>query len=211
MKPATFATLFFGTLAVTAGLLFAIHAPIFSGPPAERVEGRQLYAMNCAGCHGASGRSLTAPDLASADFLAITPLPTLEAMIAEGRPSRGMPAWSTVLKPEGVRAVAAYIKEWQTSPDIDLPRGRIHGDIEAGERLFAAVCAACHGPDGVGGSAPALNHPAFLNVASDHYLRATIVTGREGTPMRSFEGAQGLANLTSREIDAVVAYIRSWQ
>lgn len=211
MKPAHFALTFFGTLGIAAGALFAVHAPIFLGPSEEATDGAELYARNCAACHGASGRSATAPDLASDEFLTLTPRPTLEAMIAEGRSSRGMPAWSSAMSPTEIRAVAAYVKEWQTSPEISLPRGRIRGDAELGARLFASTCAPCHGTAGSGGSAPALNHPAFLKLASDHVIRATLVSGRAGTPMRSFAGPAGLANLSHAELDALVAYIRSWE
>jgi len=211
MKPGWFAASFFGTLLVAAGALFTVHAPIFVEAPEEAGAGAELYARNCAACHGASGRSVTAPDLASDEFLAMTPQPILEAMIAEGRPSRGMPAWATAMTPAEIRAVAAYVKEWQTSPEVSLPGGRIRGDAELGATLFASTCAPCHGAAGSGGSAPALNHPAFLKVASDHVIRATLVSGRAGTPMRSFAGPAGLANLSDAELDAVVAYIRSWE
>ncbi len=211
MKPAWFAASFFGALFVAGGLLFAVYAPIFSGPPEEKADGKALYARNCAACHGATGTSLTAPDLSNDDFLVITPHGTLEAMIAQGRPGRGMPAWSEAMRPVEIRAVAAYVKEWQRSPSVELPQGRIRGDVEEGERLYASACAACHGVSGGGGSAPALNNSAFLKVASDHFIRATVINGRPGTPMRSFLGPQGLANLSHREIDSVVTYVRGWE
>ncbi|MNR93061.1 Cbb3-type cytochrome c oxidase subunit CcoP2 [compost metagenome] len=211
MKPVWFATSFFGTLAVAAGLLFAIHSPIFSGPPEETGDGKQIYAQNCAACHGADGTSATTPDLSNDDFLSLTSPRLLEEMIAKGRPERGMPAWSGAMKPREIRAVAAYIKDWQRSPSIELPQGRIRGDLREGEELYATVCAACHGPSGRGGSAPALNNPGFLQVVSDHYIRTTLVNGRSGTPMRSFAGPLGLANLSNAELDSVVAYIRSWE
>lgn len=210
MKPAWFALSFAGVMTVAATALFTLHSPLFSGPP-EEGDGQELYTRNCAACHGANGKSAMTPDLSNDDFLAITTKENLVAMIEQGRPGRGMPAWSSALKPGEIRAVASYIKKWQVSPDVELPRSRVKGDVEEGRVLFATVCASCHGPDGAGDSAPALNNPGFLKVASDHYVRATLVNGRSGTAMRSFAGPLGLANLTPTELDSVVAYIRSWE
>jgi cytochrome c oxidase cbb3-type subunit 3 len=55
--------------------------------------------------------------------------------------------------------------------------------------------------------APALNNPGFLAAAPDAMIKATLMKGREGTPMVSML-KQGM---TEKDIDDVVAYVRSFQ
>lgn len=58
---------------------------------------------------------------------------------------------------------------------------------------------------------PALNDPGLLATASDGFLWETIARGREGTPMfPSLRGLDGVRQLSERDVDDVVAFIRSW-
>lgn len=195
------------TLAVLSTLLLA-QAPAHAGNPAK---GKQAYDMYCVACHGANGTSPTAPDLSSNEFLSLVSHATLKTMIGEGRPGRPMPAWKDMLSPEQLDDVAAYLKSWQKSPDLKLSKASIKGDVKGGKKTFDTTCASCHGVNGAGDSAPALNNAAFLKAVSDDYIRQTLVHGRPGTPMRSFAGPLGLAALDDQELNDVVAYIRSWQ
>lgn len=72
-----------------------------------------------------------------------------------------------------------------------------------GSRLYQQNCVACHGEGGGGGVGVPLNLPDFLAVASDDYFRATIRNGRPGRVMPAFP------RLSDREIDAIIAYLRS--
>ncbi|MNK43998.1 Cbb3-type cytochrome c oxidase subunit CcoP2 [compost metagenome] len=173
--------------------------------------GRETYESYCASCHGEQGRHLSAPDLSNPDFLSITSSQLLRRMIEAGRPGRPMPPWQDMLEDEEMRDLVAYIKGWQKGPDVPLPQGKIAGDAKQGSALYATTCAGCHGANGKGDSAPALNNPGFLRVVNDAYIKKTIEIGRPGTAMRSFLGPMGLANLSEQEIDHVVTYIRSWE
>jgi mono/diheme cytochrome c family protein len=53
-----------------------------------------------------------------------------------------------------------------------------------------------------------LRNPAFLDAVTDGFLQATIIRGRRGTAMRPY--ARG-GQLELRDINDIVAYIRSWQ
>ena len=53
-----------------------------------------LYRQNCAGCHGADGKTGPAPPLNDALFRAIVPVETVEAVVAAGRHGTLMPAFS---------------------------------------------------------------------------------------------------------------------
>jgi mono/diheme cytochrome c family protein len=75
--------------------------------------------------------------------------------------------------------------------------------------LYAANCAGCHGHDGEGGAAIALGDPVFLAIADDNVIRNTASNGIPGTPMPAFARSAG-GMLTGRQIDAIVAGVRSW-
>lgn len=79
--------------------------------------------------------------------------------------------------------------------------------VERGKEVFA-MCVGCHGADGVGtiGVGPRLNSPNYLAVAPNSFFKDTLLTGRTGTNMVAFG-----AGMPEEDVDAVVAYIRSWQ
>jgi cytochrome c oxidase cbb3-type subunit 3/ubiquinol-cytochrome c reductase cytochrome c subunit len=97
--------------------------------------------------------------------------------------------------------VAACDDEGDPEP---LAEGRIQYD---------AYCALCHGSQGEGyrsDMANALANQDFLATATDELLRTGTVRGRPGTPMSPY-GAERGGPLSDAQVDAVVAYIRSWQ
>ena len=83
--------------------------------------------------------------------------------------------------------------------------------MKAGARLFETYCSGCHGPNGTGGLAVALNNPGLL-AASDTYLFETIGRGRSNTVMEGFAKPKSThPALSSTEIEAIVSYIRTWE
>ncbi|MEW6648294.1 MAG: c-type cytochrome [Pseudomonadota bacterium] len=191
-------------------------------PLAAAPHGAELYAQNCAVCHGADGRGGVGVPLALPSFLPSVSDDYLIATIRHGRPGRVMPAFSQLSDAE-VRAIVAHLRSWMPagSTVVKLATGPVKGDAARGKTLFAERCAACHGPRGEGGHgtgvtfsrprdlpiiAPALNNPGFLASASDQMIKTTLMNGRDGTPMVSFL-KQGLQE---RDIDDIVSYVRSF-
>lgn len=82
----------------------------------------------------------------------------------------------------------------------------------AGQTLYKARCAFCHGADGKGNPGMAANSPA-VNVAdadwtysgSKEDIARVISDGIPDTRMRGFKGT-----MTSQEIDAVAEYVLSF-
>ena len=79
---------------------------------------------------------------------------------------------------------------------------------EQGESLFSFSCSACHGVDGLGGTAPALNSQQFLTIASDDQISQLIAVGVPGSQMAAYSLDYG-GPLTLEQIDAITTYLRS--
>lgn len=82
--------------------------------------------------------------------------------------------------------------------------------IRSGERVWGLNCASCHGLNGEGEVAPALNSQQFLEGISDEQMHQTIATGISGTEMPAWWNEFG-GPLTDEMIAAVVAFVRFWE
>lgn len=176
-------------------------------------DGGALYAELCALCHGVEGEGYAvegAPALGNQDFLAVASDEFLFEAIARGRPGTRMSPWSVrhegPLDDEQIKALVSFARSWQTVPSVAVDKITIAGSSLLGMQIFRTHCAECHGEHGEGNSAPSLNTSAFLEAASDGYIRYAVARGRRGTPMAAYG-----SKLTSQEIDGLVALIRSWE
>jgi len=82
-----------------------------------------------------------------------------------------------------------------------------------GKSLYDTYCGFCHGASGQGykaDQAPALANDDLLTVATDEYLRETIMKGRPGTTMSAWSVARG-GPLAPPDAAAIVTYLRTWQ
>jgi cytochrome c oxidase cbb3-type subunit 3 len=89
----------------------ASHVLSLSGKARDDAAGAQLFAQNCAVCHGAGGtgnRAVGAPDLSDAIWLFGG---TREDVIAQATDPRhgAMPAWGGRLDPVTIKMLAAYV------------------------------------------------------------------------------------------------------
>jgi len=80
--------------------------------------------------------------------------------------------------------------------------------ITAGGQLWAINCASCHGLNGEGVDAPALNSQQFLGSVSDLQIQQITSVGIPGTEMPAWWNEIG-GPLTDEQIVALVAYLRS--
>lgn len=197
-------------------LEFAENAPVRDARPANAVDGEKLFRANCSSCHQIGGTGLPglAPSVRNRDFLALASDNFIQATVAQGRPGTAM-----VPRPDlagsALKHIITYLRALPVvnAPDFALNPGRkCEGNPENGEALFASFCASCHGANGEGysegGSGPGIGLAGFLSVASDDYIFQTIKHGRIGTPMMSFMGARGLANLSESEVNDIIVYLR---
>ncbi|MCU1219406.1 MAG: cytochrome c, class [Candidatus Angelobacter sp.] len=76
------------------------------------------------------------------------------------------------------------------------------------DTLYQQNCAGCHGEQGRGGAAIALNSPVYLEIADDATIRRVTGQGVPGTAMPAFAQSSG-GMLTDEQVNAIVAGIRS--
>src|SRR5262245_46186373 len=63
-------------------------------PPSQVTDFRQLYAQNCAGCHGADGSLGAARPLNDPVYLALAGANVMRQVVAEGVPGTAMPGFA---------------------------------------------------------------------------------------------------------------------
>ena len=84
------------------------------------------------------------------------------------------------------------------------------GDTAAGKEIWGTSCATCHGVNGAGVSAPALNSQEFLTTTTDDQMDDIIKRGVQGTAMSAWWNESG-GSLSDQEIENIIAYVRSWE
>jgi cytochrome c oxidase cbb3-type subunit 3 len=149
-------------------------------PQALKMGGR-LFANNCSVCHGSDAKGAYGfPNLTDGEWRWGGDANAIKTTLLAGRHAV-MPAWGEVLGDAGVSNVSAYVLT--EIAGRKLPEGN-KADIEAGTKLFATNCVACHGPQGLGVAAmgaPNLSNPAaFIYGTSFAQLQQTIRYGRQG-------------------------------
>jgi mono/diheme cytochrome c family protein len=115
------------------------------------------------------------------------------------------------LTKEDVTALVAHLRtlaggEGPTS----VPIGAAPGDAANGRAVYGTVCAGCHGPNGEGKVGPALANSGFQQAATAAFVAATVMRGREGTPMPAFSrDSASYPRLTEAEAADVAAFVTS--
>jgi cbb3-type cytochrome oxidase cytochrome c subunit len=173
--------------------------------------GRQVYAQNCATCHGSAGagdgpgaRSLhPAPaNLAEHEYT----LDRLSFVLSNGVAGSSMPAWRD-LPVADVEALARVVRGFHSAqPEPKLP----DAILDLGSKVYVANCVQCHGEKGAGDGSASLQ---FAIAPADfrgqrpslaQSLRA-LRNGVEGTEMAPWTG-----RLSEAELSAVAYYVRSF-
>jgi len=172
-----------------------------------------LYTKYCALCHGKNREGYAAdnaPSLRSHSLMSTTKSSNfLRYTIQYGRANTAMAGY---YKKQGgpleyieIELILQWLYEASgVEKPVELSRESVSGNVELGEVIYAKNCAACHGVNGEGISAPALGNPMLLATATDAFLQYAIKEGRDGTPMPAFKDS-----LTEVDINNVTAYLRS--
>ncbi|MBS1249522.1 MAG: Cbb3-type cytochrome c oxidase subunit FixP [Chloroflexi bacterium] len=158
--------------------------------------GQELFAQNCAVCHGDFGEGGPNParsddviaPISTTEYLTTRDDHTLFQVIAQGQPNFGMsPFGSTFggpLDDDQINTMVAYIRSWEANPPVELPPEVDSSSVSlsSGE-VYAQLCAQCHGPEGLGDVGPSLRDPEFRAGNTSQDIFETISKGHEATPM----------------------------
>jgi cytochrome c oxidase cbb3-type subunit 3/ubiquinol-cytochrome c reductase cytochrome c subunit len=182
-----------------------------------------LYAKNCAGCHGESGRGGAAISLANPVYLSVAGVANIERVTANGVSGTMMPPFARsvggLLTDEQIGILSqGMVAAWGKPSPFDIHGAPSYsaaapGDAAKGESAFSTHCASCHGSDGKGaanGNRPtgSLVDPAYVALISDQGLRSILIAGdpEEGMPdWHSYSKGP----LTDPDIANIVAWLAS--
>ncbi len=172
--------------------------------------GKNIFASNCAACHGDEGQGGIGPALNSQPLLSTVGDDQLFSLVRTGIPGTAMPAWSQLfggpLTDEEVRQVVSFVRAWEPSASEAARLGPAP-DPQRGQEIFESICFACHGSQGTGTDrAPALNDPALLNSFDDNWFRDTITQGRPSRGMPTWGTV-----LSPQEVDDLVSLFGYWR
>jgi mono/diheme cytochrome c family protein len=201
-------------LALAFGLYWVLE-PARMAAAAERVNAGRIerggasFAENCVACHGAEGEGVSAPALNDKTLLDTVSDELMFSLIRSGVPGTAMPSWGQVnggpFTDEEVRDLVAFIRGWQPNAPAGVVPARL-ADPARGAAIFASTCFVCHGPEGRGGRAPALNDQERLQRLDDEWFRQTISFGRPAKGMPTWGTV-----LSPEQIDDLVALLGAWR
>lgn len=179
--------------------------------------GRIIFRGMCAGCHGVWAEGGVGPQLANPTFLDSVTDEMLREWISYGKLDTAMKPFLrgqqgvVELSEAQIEDVVTWLRYNQGRPRAVTARPGV-GIVPHGAETYTGVCVGCHGAKGEGLVGSALSNPEFLRSASDGYLAATIVLGRDETEMRAMaSGLHGIVELDATDVANVVAFVRSWE
>lgn len=185
--------------------------------PALAGEGKKLYDQNCSVCHqpDAIGKPGFAPSLTNQEFLRAASDTFILGTVRDGRQGTGMPPFAHLGRKD-IEAIVAFLRSHATEPNLSNKinaEPHTEGDPRLGQVWFEQICSTCHGPQGdgyvAGGTGTAIGKVGFLSKASDGFIRETVKYGRSNTRMLGFSGPSAIAALSDKEIDDIIAYLRT--
>ncbi len=160
---------------------------------------QRVFANNCAVCHGSDGSGyLGFPNLTDKDWLYGGSPEKIKETIIHGRQA-AMPAWQAVMGETGIANTTEYVLSL-SGQEHDVAKA------EAGQKLYAQNCIACHGADGKGlqaVGAPNLTDDVWLYGGEAANIRQSLRLGRNGQMPAQAE------RLREDKIHLLTAYVYS--
>ncbi|CAL9545560.1 Cytochrome bc1 complex cytochrome c subunit [Streptomyces sp. enrichment culture] len=197
-------------LACTGGL-YAAFAPADKAQADETAqslaidEGKKLYSVGCASCHGTDGQGTTdGPSLVGVGAAAV------DFQVGTGRmpaqqPGAQAPEKRRIYSQAQIDQLAAYISSLGAGPSIPTEEqyGPEGADSAEGGELFRTNCAQCHNFSGKGGALTHGKYAPSLEDADPKHIYEAMLTGPQNMP--SFPDS----TLTEQNKKDIIAYLNA--
>ena len=215
--------LFLATLTV-ALVTFGIFATAYAQSGGDATRGAQLFAQNCAVCHGDRAQGRIGATLRK-DWPGINVNALLKETISNGVSGSVMPAWSNAkggpLTDAQINDLVAFIQSLghqaptvanpgPTATNLPLPPTAVAfppGDATRGAAIFAQNCVPCHGDRGQGRIGATLQRD-WPGINVQGFLTATIARGVAGSKMPAWAQSNG-GPLSDQNIADVAAFVQT--
>ena len=196
--PAARALLLVFALFVT-GALYTVFAPApqvsaETYTSDQVAEGRTLFAVGCASCHGLNGEGQSTGEIQGPPLNGVGAA-AVEFQVGTGRmplarPEQQAPVKPNRYSPEEVAALEAFVATLGPGPDVPAPAdydpaGISEEDIARGGELFRTNCSACHNFEGAGGALPGGKYAPSLYGVSNLHIYEAMITGPQQMPVFS--------------------------
>ena len=217
-----------GLMVVLLGLLMTggIYTAFFSSAQADDSassaaqvqQGRELFLVSCAFCHGQNGEGVrTGEDHELGPSLVGVGAAAVDFQVGTGRMPMVQPGAQVPEKPETfdedeVAALAAYVASLGPGPAVpdegDYSTDGLSDDekqaaIVRGGQIFLTNCTACHNFEGSGGAMPRGGYAPKIRGVEPKYIYEALLTGPQNMP--NFSNG----NLSPDEKRDVIAYLGS--
>jgi ubiquinol-cytochrome c reductase cytochrome c subunit len=181
-------------------------------------QGRQLFIVNCAFCHGQNGEGVRTidgnqlgPSLVGVGAAAV------HFQVGTGRmpaaqPGQQLPRKPKVFDEDEILAMAAYVASLGAGPAIPdesdysvegMSDEEVQEAISRGGQIFLTNCTACHNFTGAGGAMPRGGYAPQILGVEPQYVYEAMLTGPQSMPTFSN------GNLSPDEKRDVIAYLQS--
>ncbi|MEV3892266.1 cytochrome bc1 complex diheme cytochrome c subunit [Streptomyces anulatus] len=197
-------------LAATGGL-YAAFAPAGKAQADETAqslaieEGKKLYSVGCASCHGTGGQGTTdGPSLVGVGSAAV------DFQVGTGRmpaqqPGAQVPKKKVIYTQAEIDQLAAYVASLGAGPitPTDKQVDPAGADVANGGELFRTNCAQCHNFTGKGGALTEGKYAPDLKGVSPKHIYEAMQTGPQSMP--SFPDT----TMPEQEKKDIIAYIET--
>ena len=181
-------------------------------------QGRALFLVGCASCHGKNGEGVTlqngdqyGPPLAGVGAAAVD-FQVGTGRMPMARPGVQAPQKNVLYNDEEIAALAAFVASLGPGPAIPdaeaydplaIPEEEREEAIVRGGEFFRTNCTACHNFAASGGALPGGKYAPSLQGVSPKHIYEAMLTGPQQMPVFSDQV------LTSEDKREVIAYLQS--
>ena len=158
-------------------------------------QGRALFLVGCASCHGKNAQGIPTADGAYGPPLIGVGAAAVDFQVGTGRmplaqPGVQAPRRDPLFNAQETSALAAYVGSLAPGPPIPAAEAYDVTDVDneslvRGGEFFRTNCTACHNFAGSGGALPGGKQAATLMGVSDKHMYEAMLTGPQEMPVFS--------------------------